>query len=317
MTTENTVQESNTVQEHTSSVESSIGAEIAPKGEQYTTESTLYAEPIAHFGSFTVTNSLFTSTIVVFIIIIISIVVKLSIKKIPRGIQNLFEIVIEGAENLCDQVTGDRKVTDKAFPIVFAIFMFVILNNWIGILPLGGFGLVEMGEHGNLFIPIIRSGTADINGTLPLAIMSVIGANIFGILSIGIWKTINKYLNFNVLGSIFTKIRKDPMILMTAPIMFAVGVLELVGEFAKVASLSFRLFGNVFAGEVLLASMGAILMYILPTPFLLLEVMVGVIQAFIFAILTLVYYTIASSDHDEDHDKAEDHAKEVELSGVH
>ncbi len=317
MTTENTVQESNTIQEHTSSVESSIGAEIAPKGEQYTTESTLYAEPIAHFGSFTVTNSLFTSTIVVFIIIIISIVVKLSIKKIPRGIQNLFEIVIEGAENLCDQVTGDRKVTDKAFPIVFAIFMFVILNNWIGILPLGGFGLVEMGEHGNLFIPIIRSGTADINGTLPLAIMSVIGANIFGILSIGIWKTINKYLNFNVLGSIFTKIRKDPMILMTAPIMFAVGVLELVGEFAKVASLSFRLFGNVFAGEVLLASMGAILMYILPTPFLLLEVMVGVIQAFIFAILTLVYYTIASSDHDEDHDKAEDHAKEVELSGVH
>ncbi len=317
MTTENTVQESNTVQEHTSSVESSIGAEIAPKGEQYTTESTLYAEPIAHFGSFTVTNSLFTSTIVVFIIIIISIVVKLSIKKIPRGIQNLFEIIIEGAENLCDQVTGDRKVTDKAFPIVFAIFMFVILNNWIGILPLGGFGLVEMGEHGNLFIPIIRSGTADINGTLPLAIMSVIGANIFGILSIGIWKTINKYLNFNVLGSIFTKIRKDPMILMTAPIMFAVGVLELVGEFAKVASLSFRLFGNVFAGEVLLASMGAILMYILPTPFLLLEVMVGVIQAFIFAILTLVYYTIASSDHDEDHDKAEDHAKEVELSGVH
>ena len=195
--------------------------------------------------------------------------------------------------------------------------MFVLLNNWFGILPLGGFGLVEIGEHGKMFIPLFRSGTADINGTLPLAIMSVIGANIFGIISIGVWKTINKYVNLNALGSIFTKVRKDPSILMTAPIMFAVGFLELVGEFAKIASLSFRLFGNVFAGEVLLASMGAIIAYILPTPFLLLEVLVGVIQAFIFAILTLVYYTISSMDHDEEHEESEGHSKEGELSGAH
>lgn len=270
--------------------------------EEITTESTLYAEPIIHIGSFTVTNALFTSWVVVFIILIISIVVKIKIKKIPKGIQNLFEILIEGAEDLCDQVTGNRVITNKAFPIVFAIFIFVLLNNWIGILPLGGFGLVEMGEHGKIFIPLFRSGTADINGTLPLAIMSVIGANIFGIVSIGLWKTINKYVNLKALGDIFTKIKKDPAILMTAPIMFAVGILELVGEFAKVASLSFRLFGNVFAGEVLLASMGAIIAYVLPTPFMLLEVLVGVIQAFIFAILTLVYYTISSMDHDEEHE---------------
>jgi F-type H+-transporting ATPase subunit a len=139
--------------------------------------------------------------------------------------------------------------------------------------------------------------------------MSVIGANIFGILSIGLWKSINKYVNLKALGTIFTKIRKDPSVIMTAPIMFAVGFIEFVGEFAKVASLSFRLFGNVFAGEVLLASMGSILAYALPTPFLLLEVFVGVIQAFIFAILTLVYYTIASMDHDE-HEEGEGHEKE-------
>jgi F-type H+-transporting ATPase subunit a len=98
--------------------------------------------------------------------------------------------------------------------------------------------------------------------------------------------------------------------------VFAVGLLELVGEFAKVASLSFRLFGNVFAGEVLLASMGAIIAYILPTPFLLLEVFVGVIQAFIFAILTLVYYTISSTDHDE-HEEGESHSENKELKGAH
>jgi F-type H+-transporting ATPase subunit a len=103
---------------------------------------------------------------------------------------------------------------------------------------------------------------------------------------------------------------------MTAPIMFAVGILELVGEFAKIASLSFRLFGNVFAGEVLLVSMGAIMAYVLPTPFLLLEVFVGLIQAFIFAILTLVYYTISSMDHEEEHDEKEEHSK-GELKEAH
>lgn len=295
-------------------------------------ESTLFAEPIAHLGNFTVTNALFTSWIVVFLLIIFAIIIRIKIKKIPKGIQNLFEIIIEGAESLCDQVTNSRAITNKAFPIVFSVFSIVLLNNWMGILPFGGFGLVENSEHGKVFIPLIRSGTADINGTLPLALLSVLGANIFGIISIGLWKTINKYVNLKALGSIFTKVRKDPSIMMTAPIMFAVGFLELVGEFAKVASLSFRLFGNVFAGEVLLASMGAIIAYILPTPFMLLEVLVGVIQAFIFAILTLVYYTISSMDHDEDHEEAKsskagspdtsdeafrEHGKTGELSEMH
>lgn len=280
---------------------------------EITTESTLYAEPIAQIGSFTVTNSLFTSWVVVFILIIVAVVVKMKIKKIPKGIQNIFEILIEQAESLCDQVTNSRAITNKAFPIVFAIFIFVLLNNWIGVLPLGGFGF----KSGSAFIPLFRSGTADINGTLPLAILSVIGANLFGVITIGLWKTINKYVNLKALGGIFTKIRKDPMVLMTAPIMFAVGFLELIGEFAKIASLSFRLFGNVFAGEVLLASMGAIIAYVLPTPFLLLEVLVGVIQAFIFAILTLVYYTISSMDHDEEEEEKFDKEMEKELSEAH
>lgn len=276
-----------------------VGSESNATEGELLHESTLFAEPIFHFGNFTVTNALFTSWIVVFILIVLAIVIKTKIRKIPRGIQNFFEIIIEGAESLCDQVTNSRAITNKAFPIVFSVFMIVLLNNWMGILPFGGFGLIEVGEHGKMFIPLIRSGTADVNGTLPLAIMSVIGANIFGILSIGLWKSLNKYVNLKALGTLFTKIRKDPSVIMTAPIMFAVGFIEFVGEFAKIASLSFRLFGNVFAGEVLLASMGSILAYALPTPFLLLEVFVGVIQAFIFAILTLVYYTIASMDHEE------------------
>lgn len=263
-------------------------------------ESSLYAEPIFHIGDFSVTNALFTSWIVILFLIILSITIRIKIKKIPGKLQNFFEIIIEQALSLGDQVTNNRKITEKAFPVIFTVFLVIILNNWMGILPLGGLGIIEMTEHGKVFIPLIRSGTADVNGTISLAILSVIGANVFGIISIGLWKSINKYVNLKVIGEIFIKIKKDPFIIMTAPIMFAVGLIELVGELAKVASLSFRLFGNVFAGEVLLASMAAIFIYILPTPFILLEVFVGLIQAFIFAILTLVYYTISGMDHDED-----------------
>jgi F0F1-type ATP synthase membrane subunit a len=92
--------------------------------EQVSHEATLYAEPIAHVGNFNITNALFTSWIVVLIIVVISIVIKIKAKKIPKGIQNFFEIIIEGATNLCDQVTNDRKITNKAFPIVFSIFPF-------------------------------------------------------------------------------------------------------------------------------------------------------------------------------------------------
>jgi F-type H+-transporting ATPase subunit a len=270
-------------------------------------EVTLYAEPITHVGNFTITNSLFTGWIAVFIIVVISLVLRLKLKQVPKGIQNFFEIILEGALNLCDQVTGSRKISTKVFPLAFSIFFFILINNWLGILPLGGFGLIEMGEHGKAFIPFIRSGTADINTTLALSLMAVIGANIFGIISIGLWKTFNKYVNLKAIGGIVTKVRKDPTVIIVAPVTFFVGLLELIGEFAKIASLSFRLFGNVFAGEVLLMSMSVLLAYGLPIPFLFLEIFVGAIQALIFSILVLVYFTIASQDHDEH----EEHGEEV------
>lgn len=266
---------------------------------EVTHEVTLYAEPLTHIGPLPITNSLLTSWIAVVVIILIVASLRLKLKQVPKGIQNFFEIILEGALSLCDQVTGSRKISTKVFPLAFAIFMFVLVNNWLGILPVGGFGLIKKGSEGSAFIPFIRSGTADINTTLTLSLMAVLGANVFGIVSIGAWKTFNKYVNMRALGGIVTNIRRDPMVIIVAPVTFFVGVLELIGEFAKVASLSFRLFGNVFAGEVLLVSMSALLAYGLPIPFLFLEIFVGVIQAFIFAILVLVYFTIASQDHDE------------------
>ena len=260
---------------------------------------TLFAEPIFHIGNLTITNALLTSWVVVVIIVVLSIFLRKKTKTVPGKLQNLFEIMIDAALDLCDQVTGDRAISVKIFPIAISVFFFILLNNWLGILPLGGFGIVEKGTEGLSFVPFLRGGTADINTTIALAVMAVVGANIFGVFSLGLWKTFNKYVNLKVLGGIFTKIRHDPTIIIVAPITFFVGLIEIVGEFAKIASLSFRLFGNVFAGEVLLVSMAALVAYVVPIPFLFLELLVGVVQALIFSILLVVYFTIAASDHDE------------------
>lgn len=268
-------------------------------------ETTIFAEPIAHFGNFTITNALATSWVVVGMIIILSLLIRLRLKSVPGKLQNIFELILEGALKLCDQVTGNRRTTEKIFPIAISAFFFILLNNWLGIIPLGGFGLLERGEEGLAFIPFLRGGTADINTTIALAVMAVVGANLFGIFSLGLWKTFNKYVNLKALGGIFTKIRKEPTVIIVAPITFFVGLLEIIGEFAKIASLSFRLFGNVFAGEVLLASMAAIFAYVIPIPFLFLEILVGVIQALIFSILLVVYFTISATDHADEHDSHE------------
>lgn len=275
---------------------------------------TLFAEPVAHYNNFTITNSLLTSWFAVFILIIISLIVRSKIKEVPGKMQHLFEIIIEGALGLCDQVTNNRALSVRIFPIAISVFFFILANNWLGIMPLGGFGIIEKAEHGQVFIPFLRGGTADINTTVALAVMAVVGANLFGVFSIGIWKTLNKYVNLKVLGGIFTKIRHEPTIIIVAPITFFVGLIEIIGEFAKIASLSFRLFGNVFAGEVLLVSMAALVAYLIPIPFLFLEILVGLIQALIFSILLVVYFTIGASDHDHDeaHEekKNEEHQKE-------
>jgi len=228
--------------------------------EQISHETTIFAEPVYHYKNFLITNALLTSWVVVIVIIIVSFILRSKLQEIPGKIQNLFEIIIESALSLCDQVTNDRALSMKIFPIAISVFFFILINNWFGILPLGGLGLIEKGETGAVFVPFLRGGTADINTTIALAIMAVLGANIFGVFSIGIWKTFNKYVNLNVIGQIAKKIRKDPTIIIVAPITFFVGLIEIIGEFAKIASLSFRLFGNVFAGEVLLVSMAALVL---------------------------------------------------------
>jgi len=262
-------------------------------------EVTLAAEPIAQIGGFSITNSLLNTWIVVAILFIFALTLRSKLKLIPKGLQNLFEIVVDGSLNLCDSVTNDRKKSMKVFPIIFSFFIFILISNWMGLVPgVGSIGFIETEGGHSIFVPYFRGGTADLNTTLALALIAVVGSNLFGIIAVGGWKYFNKFVNLKTLGHIPSHIKKDPSVVIVNPIKFFVGIVEIIGEVAKVASLSFRLFGNVFAGEVLLSSLAVILAFGLPIPFMFLEVIVGIIQALIFGMLTLVYFSIAMTEEE-------------------
>lgn len=267
---------------------------------QIITEHTLFAEPIGHWGNFTITNSLLNSWLVVAVVIIFGLALRNKIKLIPKGLQNGLEMIIEAGLNIFDGVTGSRAKSVKFAPLVLSFFFFILLNNWLGTFPgIGSIGQVVREGHEQVFVPYFRGGTADLNTTLALAIIGVVASHIFGVMAVGWWRHFNKFINLKAFLDIPRKIRKDPTVIFVNPIKAFVGLIEVIGEMAKVASLSFRLFGNIFAGEVLLASMSAILAWGMPIPFMFLEIIVGLIQALIFAILILIYLSI--------HTTAEEH----------
>lgn len=268
-------------------------AEIQTTHSEIKTESTLFSEQIFKVHNFPITNSLLNTWLAVLIVVIFGLFLRPRIKLVPKGIQNAAEAVIEMLLDVFDSVTGSRPKTLKYFPFVLSFFVFILLNNWLGLLPgVGSIGQVAA-EHGEkVFIPFFRGGTADLNTTLALAIIGVVFSHIFSIIALGFWKYINKFINIKALLEIPKKVIKDPAIIFVNPIKVFVGLIEIVGEAAKVASLSFRLFGNIFAGEVLLASMSALLAFGLPIPFMFLEIIVGLVQAFIFAVLILAYLSM-------------------------
>ncbi|MBU1922509.1 F0F1 ATP synthase subunit A [Patescibacteria group bacterium] len=268
----------------------------AQESEHFEHEISLAPETIFNVAGFSVTNSLLNSWMTVIILIICAVVLFKKIKQVPKGMQNVFEMIIEAAFGVMDSVTGSREKSTKFFPLVFTLFIFILINNWLGILPgVGSIGYVAMHEGHGVFVPFLRGATADLNTTLSLALLAVIGSNLLGFITVGVWKYFNKFISLKELISIPRKVLKDPSVLIVNPIKFFVGLIEIISEIAKVASLSFRLFGNVFAGEVLLASIAVIFAWILPVPFMFLEILVGLIQALIFSMLTLVYLSVATT----------------------
>ena len=242
-------------------------------------------EIIANIGSFPITNSFLVTIFISIVIIIVALIITKVLKSgKPGNFQNLIEIVFEGLLDLIDSVTGDREQTRKFFPLVATIFIFVILINWIEVVPgLGTVGVEQIHHGEKILAPFVRSAAADLNVTLVIALTAVLTAQFMGISALGLKGYVGKFL-----VSPF----KKPYFVGTF-----VGVLEIISEFAKIISFSFRLFGNIFAGEVLLTVMLMLVPLFVPLPFLFLEIFVGFVQALVFAMLTLVFMKMATEAH--------------------
>jgi F-type H+-transporting ATPase subunit a len=244
-------------------------------------------EVLFHIGSFPITNTIINTLFVDGILVGTATFVGTHIKKIPGKLQNLLELVISTFYDLTESVAGKNAV--KIFPWFMSFFLFILLANWSGLLPgANSIGLKEMIDGKTDIISFFRNTTSDLNTTLGLAIISLVMTHYLSIKTIGFKEYISRFLSFN-------------------PIFLFVGILELISEFTKIVSLSFRLFGNIFAGEVVLKTVSGIFAFLFPLPFMFLEIIVGLVQALVFGMLTMVFMSVMMTPHHTD----EHHEKEV------
>ncbi|NTU70020.1 F0F1 ATP synthase subunit A, partial [bacterium] len=175
------------------------------------------AEPIFHLGPLPVTNSMLATSIVGVMLGVGSYFATKNMKKVPTGAQNVFEALVEFLLKLTDSITGKRNVSIKIFPFIATFFIFILFNNWFGLIPgVGTIGFVEQSHGESVFVPILRAGTADLNTTIALGLVAVLGTQFVGITTIGFFRHTKKYINFS------------------SPINFFVGLLELLSEVTKV-----------------------------------------------------------------------------------
>ena len=253
---------------------------------------TLAPDTLFHIGGIVITNTMVNVWLALFVFIVIGFVISRKVSLRPGTLQNTLEYFLEILLGYFDQVTGDRVKTRRFLPLVGSIFFFILLSNWLGLLP--GTGSVTVGHNF-----LLRPANTDLNLTLAMALVSVFASHIMAFFAIGFMAHIGKFIQF---GSLARSFKKGPIGIFQGLIEFMVGLIEIVSEIAKVLSLSLRLFGNIFAGEVLISVIGALVAAVVPTPFMMLELLVGLIQAAVFTMLTLVYLTVASeAPHGAEH----------------
>ena len=254
----------------------------------------LAAEAVFHIGTFPVFNTFINSTLVLIGFVILGLFLRKRSAELPDKIQNFAESILEVCLGYMDQVTHDRKKSVKFLPIAGSLFLFILVSNWLGIFPgIGSIGRYMLVHGEPELVPLFRPANTDLNMTLAMGILAVVLSHIFGVIAIGFWKYANKFVK---LGDIWRSFRKGGTSVFVAFIEFGVGLIEIFSEVAKMVSLSLRLFGNVFAGEVLLTVIAGLVAFVVPLPFIFLEILVGFIQAVVFSMLVLVYMTMATME---------------------
>lgn len=246
--------------EHAATTEHHAGPHISIK-----------AEPVFYIGNFPVTNSILLSYIVLATFLVMVLKYNADSKKQAKSSFYYFvTFVMRGVYDLFHSTLADNIV--RFFPLIGAFFFYILLNNWSGLLP----GVGSILYNGS---PLFRANTADLNTTIALALIIMVYIQVVGIRAQGAKGYSKKFINF------------------VSPIAFFVGILEIVSEISRILSFSFRLFGNIFAGEVLLVVVAFLIPVAASFPFLLLETFVGIIQAVVFAMLSAVLIKLAISEH--------------------
>ncbi len=254
---------------------------------------TLSSERLFTVWGFPITNTIITAWAVMLILFIVALLVRRNMQMIPGKFQNAIEMGYLWIYGYVEQGFGDKRLTERYFPLIATIFVFIFLSNMFDFLPI--FGTLTLNREGES-LPLFHAVNADLNSTLALAIISFLVIELSGILTLGVLKYGSKFVNFS-----------------GGAMMFIVGLLELIGNLARLISFSFRLFGAIFAGEVLLLVIGSFVPYGVSVPLMAFEMFIGLLQAAIFAILTLAFIKIAVS---EPHGASDAHPEGV-AKGAH
>jgi F-type H+-transporting ATPase subunit a len=267
-------------------------------------EPELPAETIFHISGFSVTNTMLATWITVAFLIVCSFLITRRMKLIPGRAQAAFEFVLGWLYDFCTSAAGEKNGR-RFFPLVATIFLFVGFNAWLGLLP--GYGVpVPIGDHGA--VHLIRPANTDFNTPLAVACIAVIAVQYYGLKTAGA-RYLAKFVNVGGFARIFRGFKdifKGKVIdgitsVFTGIVEIALGMLEFLSEFViRIISFTFRLFGNMTAGEVLIMVALFLIPFLFALPFYVLELLVGFLQAIIFAGLTLIFLTMAVSPHEGD-----------------
>jgi F-type H+-transporting ATPase subunit a len=262
----------------------------------------LPSEGIFHVSGFTITNTLLASWLTITVLIGLVYACTRKMKLIPGRLQNLAELIVETILNFVKGVAGEKH-SRIFFPIVATIFLYVLTNAYLALLPV--FGTIGITEHDGTFIPLLRAANTDINLPLSVALISFVCVEFWGLRALGFFHYLDGFFNFDQLRNGFTSLFKGKIRPAISGIMFGfinlfIGGLEVLSHFIRIVSFTFRLFGNMTAGEILLLVVSFLIPLVASIPFYGLELLVGVLQALIFAGLTLVFGVIALAPHAEE-----------------
>ncbi|MBU4369490.1 F0F1 ATP synthase subunit A [Patescibacteria group bacterium] len=239
--------------------------------------------------SFPVSSSLLMILLILAIIIFVCILIKKKFRIIPQRFQSILEVFYEAMYNLVEQITGEKKHTQKLFPLIASLFIFIGLSNLLGIL------IPFLGSFTYAGKPIFSTPTADFNTTLSLALAMVLMIQVVAIRKKGAFKHLSNYFKFSEVIQGFKQGIKAGLLSI---INFFIGLLDIVSEIARVISLSMRLFGNMFAGEMLAIVILGFLAYGLPAVWMTMSLLVGAIQAMVFGSLTAAYYMLSTVEQE-------------------